>query len=110
MRGRLSILEARRAEFDRRRQAAGDSLPLSDWWRFEYVSNPYLLGCPDDRLALRFHDVMTNLTELGHNSLIGLPPIDEPNEFMRKYTQLLEEFGVRGGLPVWKEIPRQEVD
>jgi hypothetical protein len=110
MRGRLRILEARRAEFDRRRQAGGGSLPRSDWWRFEYVSNPYLLGCPDDRLALRFHDVMTNVTELSHDSLIAPLPVDEPNEFMRKFTHLLEEYGVRGGLPVWKEIPRQEVD
>lgn len=110
MRARLRMMEERCVDFEERAAASGGSLPRSDWWRFQYVSNPYLLGCPDDRLALRFHDVMTNQTELGREGLIGLLPVDDANEFMRKFTHLLEEYEVRGGLPVWKSIPRPEVD
>lgn len=110
MRSRLRILDRHRREYERRRAEGGGSLPRSDWWRFEYACDPYLLGCPDDRLALRFHDVMTNQTELGREGLIGLLPVDDANGFMRKFTHLLEEYGLRGGLPVWRDIPRQDVD
>ena len=106
MRARLRMMEERCVDFEERAAASGGSLPRSDWWRFQYVSNPYLLGCPDDRLALRFHDVMTNQTELGREGLIGLLPVDDANEFMRKFTHPLEEYEVRGGLQVWKSIPR----
>ena len=53
---------------------------------------------------------MTNQTELGREGLIGLLPVDDGNEFMRKFTHLLEEYGLRGGLPVLKDIPRASVD
>lgn len=110
MQMRLRIHEERRAEFERRAEANGGSLPRSDWWRLEYVGNPYLLGCPDDRLAIRFHDVFTNQTELSREALIGILPIDDGNQFMRKFTHLLEEYAVRGGLPNFNEIPKETVD
>lgn len=92
-------MEARRDEFDRRAAANDGKLPRSDWWRHEYVSHPYLLGCPDDRLALRFHDAFINQTDLNREGKIGLLPIDDGNDFMRKFTHLLEEYSVRAGLP-----------
>lgn len=105
VRSRLQSCESRRLEFERSANANGGSLPRSDWWRHEYVANPYLLGCPDDRLAIRFHDVFTNQTELSHEALIGLLPVDDGNQFMRKFTHLLEEYALRGGLPNLNEIP-----
>jgi hypothetical protein len=72
LRARLRVHEERRAEFERRAGANAGSLPRSDWWRFEYVANPYLLGCPEDRLAIRFHDIFTNTTELSRGALIGI--------------------------------------
>lgn len=110
MRPRLRSCEMRREEFERRAEASGGSLPRSDWWRHEYVANPYLLGCPDDRLAMRFHDIFTNQTELSHEALIGLLPVDDDNQFMRKFTHLLEEYALRGGLPNLNEIPKDTVD
>jgi len=110
MRARLLIAGDRRSDLERRAAASGGSLPRSDWWRLEYVSDPYLLGCPDNRLALRFHDVMANQTELGRGGLIGLLPIDDEHDFMRKFTHLLEEYALRGGLPVWNDIPKESVD
>jgi hypothetical protein len=110
MRARLRIYEQRRIDFENRAKASGGSLPQSDWWRLEYVANPYLLGCPDDRLAIRFHDVFTNLTELSPKAQIGVLPVDDGNNFMRKFTHLLEEYALRGGLPNLKEIPKNFVD
>lgn len=110
MRARLRIHEERHTEFENRAKANGGSLPRSDWWRFEYVANPYLLGCPDDRLAIRFHDVFTNQTELSREALIGILPVDDGNHFIRKFTHLLEEYAVRGGLPNLNDIPRTNVD
>jgi hypothetical protein len=110
MRTRLRIHEERRAEFDQRAKVNGGSLPRSDWWRREYVANPYLLGCPEDRLAIRFHDVFTNQTELSREALIGILPVDDGNQFMRKFTHLLEEYSLRGGLPSLDNIPKDTVD
>ena len=110
MRARLRILAERRTEFQRRAEANGSRLPRSDWWRYEYASNPYLLGCPDDRLAIRFHDIFINQTELSRGALIGMLPIDDGNHFIRKFTHLLEEFALRGGLPNLNEIPKETVD
>ena len=110
MRARLRFLEERHSEFKRRTEANGGSLPRSDWWRFEYAANPYLLGCPDDRLAIRFHDVFTNQTELSREALIGILPVDDGNQFIRKFTHLLEEYALRGGLPNLNDIPKDNVD
>ena len=99
MRARLGMHEEHRFEFEGRAEVNGGSLPRSDWWRLEYCTNPYLLGCPDDRLASRFHDVFINQTELSPKALIGLLPVDNDNQFMRKFTHLLEEYAVREGLP-----------
>jgi hypothetical protein len=110
MRSRFRLCESRRMEFEGSANANGGSLSRSDWWRHEYVANPYLLGCPDDRLAMRFHDVFTNQTELSPEALIGLLPVDDDNQFMRKFTHLLEEYSLRGGLPNLNEIPKDTVD
>ena len=110
MSARLRTYQDRRAEFERRAEAHDGSLPRSDWWRLEYVANPYLLGCPEDRLGIRFHDVFTNLTELGREALIGILPVDHDNQFMRKFTHLLEEYAHRGGLPNLNKILKDNVD
>ena len=99
MRLRLRQMEMRRNEYERRARANEGRLPLSDRWRHEYVSGPYLLGCPDDRLALRFRDVFINQTDLNREGKIGLLAVDNDGNFMRKFTHLLEEYGTRGGLP-----------
>jgi hypothetical protein len=110
MRTRLHIHEVRRTEFERRAEAKGGTLPRSDWWRLEYVANPYLLGCPEERLAIRFHDVFINQTELSREAQIGILPVDDGNQFIRKFTHLLEEYALRGGLPNLKTIPKATVD
>lgn len=110
MRARLRVFEHRREELQRRADAGGGSMSRSDWWRHEYVSNPYLLGYPDDRLALRFHDVFVNNTELSPQGLIGILPVDKDDQFIRKFTHLLEEYDVRGGLPKFNDIPREKID
>jgi hypothetical protein len=110
IRARLSIHERQRSEYERRADENGGSLSRSDWWRHEYAANPYLLGCPDDRLAIRFHDVFTNVSELTRDALIGVLPIDDGNQFMRKFAHLTEEYALRGGLPNLNEIPKDTID
>ncbi len=75
-------------------------LSRSEWWRHEYATNPYLLGCPDDRLAVRFHDVFINNTELNREGKIGLIPVLGEHGFMRKFTHLTEESSPNASLPV----------
>ncbi len=107
---RYRFMQSRQSDLERGAEANGGNLPRSDWWRHEYVSRPYLLGCSDDRLALRFHDVFINQTELSHEGLIGLLPVDNDGAFMRKFTHLLEEYAVRGGLPDLAEARKPIAD
>lgn len=110
LRHRLPFMERTRAEYERMAAAKGGTLSRSDWWRYEYSANPYLLGCPDDRLAARFHDVFINNTELGREGLIGLLPVLNEHGFMRKFTHLTEEYGMRGGLPDLEAARKPIVD
>lgn len=110
VRARLRIMDERRVAFERLAESKGGQLSRSDWWRREYVSNPYLLGCPDDRLAVRFHDVFINNTELGPDGLIGLLPVLSEHGFMRKFTHLTEEYALRGGLPDLEAARKPIVD
>lgn len=98
LRARLDYMGARFDDYVRRSEAASGKLPRSDWWRHEYLGDPYLVGATDERLAERFGHVFINTTELENTGLVGLLPVDK-TDFMRKFTHLLEEYGARGGVP-----------
>jgi hypothetical protein len=98
-------IEDRRRHFERMLAQQNGSLKRHETWRHEYAAFPYLIGAPDDRLASRFKDVFINQTELNPDAKIGLLPVDGEQEFMMKFTHLLEEYGLRtGGLPPTKVI------
>lgn len=100
LKDRVAWMEARRRQLEEKAASQNNSLALHESWRHEYVSFPYLLGAPDDRLALRFKDVFNNVTDLSAKSQIVPLPIDSEHAFMAKFTHLLEEYGVRtGGMP-----------
>lgn len=97
---RAAWMEARRREIEEKAAGQNGSLALHESWRHEYVSFPYLLGAPDDRVASRFKDVFNNVTELSAKSQIVPLPIGSEHAFMAKFTHLLEEYGIRtGGMP-----------
>lgn len=100
LRDRLQMMEQRFHGFARRAEQNGGRLKRQEIWQQEYLSFPYLIGAPDDRVAKRFRDVFINQTELGDNAKIGLLPVDTVDSFMSKFTHLLEEYHARsGGLP-----------
>ncbi|WP_294309724.1 hypothetical protein [Sphingomonas yabuuchiae] len=110
MRARFRHFESRRMELEQRAASREGMLSRSEWWRHEYATNPYLLGCPDDRLAVRFHDVFINNTELNREGKIGLIPVLGEHGFMRKFTHLTEEYSLRGGLPDLEMARKPVVD
>jgi hypothetical protein len=98
LRSRLALIEARWHYFKQKSDGNGGMLPRHEIWRHAYVSDPYLIGAPAERLGQRFQAVFANVTELGKNG-IGMLPADINDIFMEKFTHLLEEYGSRGGQP-----------
>ena len=99
LRSRLAQIEARKAHYEWKSEDAEGKLARHEVWRHNYLSFPYLIGAPDERLAARFRDVFINQTELGGEGKIGLMPLQAGDSFMQKFTHMLEEYGSRGGPP-----------
>jgi len=100
LKNRAAWMENRRLQLEEKAAGKDGKLALHESWRHEYVSFPYLLGAPDDRLASRFKDVFKNVIELSANSQIVPLPISDEHAFITKFTHLLEEYGIRtGGMP-----------
>jgi len=99
LRVRLSQMEERRAYFERKSTQPPTRLTRHEVWRHSYLSYPYLIGAPDDRIALRFRDIFINQTELGHSGKIGMRPFQTDDSFLQSFTHMLEEYGSRGGSP-----------
>lgn len=97
LKDRLVLIENRLRQFEEKAVKQSGRLSMHENWRLEYLTFPYLLGAPDERLATRFNDVFRNVTELTNKSQIAVLPIVNEHDFMTKFTHLLEEYGVRTG-------------
>ena len=97
---RLDSLERSRANYEQQAERNGGQLKRHEWWRHNYLTSPYLLGAPDDRVAARFRDVFINDMDLNDKGQITTPPVTPVDNFTEKFTHLLEDFAARGGLPV----------
>lgn len=100
LRFRLALLEKRKADFEQQARNNGGQIKRHESWRHEYLSFPYLLGAPDERIWARFRDVFINTTELNNDAKVVPLPVEPPDSFAHKFTHLLEELGARGGLPI----------
>lgn len=100
IRARLANVAAHRAHYEKLSQTPPERLRRHEVWRLTYLADPYLLGAPDDRVAKRFCDIFMNTTELGPNGKIGMPDIAKGDEWIQKFTHMLEEYGSRNGTPV----------
>jgi hypothetical protein len=100
IRDRLAQHEARKAHYEWKSDHTEDKLVRHEVWRHDYLSYPYLIGAPDDRVAARFRNIFINQTELGGEGKLGLIPLQSGDGFMRKFTHMLEEYGSRGGTPL----------
>lgn len=99
LQSRLSLMDERRAHYEWKSEKAEGRLARHEVWRHNYLSYPYLIGAPEERVASRFRDIFINQTELGTNAKIGMLPVDAEDSFMQKFTHMLEEYGARGGGP-----------
>lgn len=99
LRERLKQVEERFEAYAAQAQSNGGSLLRHELWRQEYLSFPYLIGAPDERVAQRFRDVFMNAMELTGAGQIGLLPVGTSNGFMVNFTHMLEEYATRSGIP-----------
>jgi len=82
------------------RQSTGGILKRQQWWEYNYYKFPYLIGSRSERIASRFRDVFVNLSELDFNGKIGVRPgFTEDDSLTQKFTHLLQEWNLRGGVP-----------
>lgn len=100
IRTRLAVVNARRAHYEQKSNTPPDRLRRHEVWRHTYLSDPYLLGAPDDRLAKRFCDVFMNVTELGPDGKLGMHDVAKDDNWTQKFTHMMEEYGSRGGPPI----------
>jgi hypothetical protein len=98
IRSRFEAIEARRRHYERKCEQPG-RLRRHEMWRHAYLSHPYLLGAPEDRLAERFRNIFMNSMELTPKGQIAPVPISEDEEYLQVFTHMLEEYGSRGGEP-----------
>lgn len=99
MRSRLAAIGARKAHFEQKSSVPPERLARHEVWRHDYLSYPYLIGAPDDRVAKRFCDIFMNVTELGPNAKLGPHDFQKDDALTQKFTHMLEEYGSRGGNP-----------
>lgn len=66
-------------------------------WRLQYRSNRYMQHLDEAALQQRAKDVFLNLLTITEQNKIGLPPIQEGEEWMVLWTEVLEEFDIRYG-------------
>jgi hypothetical protein len=101
LRDRLRFIEDRCDAFANQMERNGGRLKRHEAWRHDYLSFPYLVGAPDERLARRFREVFFNTTELNPGAKIVPLPVEAADSYAAKFTHLLEEYGARnGGLPL----------
>lgn len=99
LRRRLDANNQRRALYEWKAQQPG-RLRRHEAWRHRYLSSPYMIGAPDDRVAERFRNIFLNVSELGPNGKVRPVPLHETDEFMEVFTHMLEEYETRsGGIP-----------
>lgn len=98
LRQRFEEVEARRRHYQWKSEQPG-RLRLHEMWRHTYLTHPYLLGAPEDRVAERFRDIFMNTSELTPRGQIAPVPMSETDEYMQVFTHMLEEYGSRGGQP-----------
>ena len=94
LRNRLASVDERRRYLEWKSEQPR-RLALHEVWRHEYLSRPYLIGAPDQRVDERFCQIFMNVNEVGDSGKIQLVPMDETDEFIRAFTHMLEEFGTR---------------
>lgn len=100
LRSRLALMEERRRQYEWKSENTEGRLQRHEVWRHAYLSYPYLIGAPEERVAARFRDIFINQNELGSNVKIGMLPVDSDQSFMAKFTHMLEECDARyGGMP-----------
>jgi len=99
IRERLSYINERR-RFYEHKATQPNRLALHEVWRHIYLSHPYLLGAPNNRVAERFRNIFMNVMEIGQNGKLCPVPLSENDEYMQVFTHIKEEYGVRhNGLP-----------
>lgn len=99
LRGRLVRINQRRQHFEWKSEQP-NRLARHEVWRHTYLSHPYLIGAPNDRVAERFRHVFLNVMEIGASGKLCPVPMAETDEYMQVFTHMLEEYGVRiGGAP-----------
>ena len=99
LRDRLRLVEDRLRAYNKKAESNGGKLKQHEVWRHDYLSFPYLIGAPNDRLEQRFRDVFMNVVELTSDAGIAPLPVKGDDSFMQKFTHLLEEYGLRNGGP-----------
>jgi hypothetical protein len=100
IRSRLAEVDARKAYYEQKSNTPPQRLVRHEVWRHDYLSYPYLIGAPDDRVAKRFCDIFMNTTELAPSGKIGVHDFRKDDSWTQKFTHILEEYGSRGGTPV----------
>ena len=98
LRHRFEQAEARRRHYEWKSEQPG-RLTRHEMWRHTYLSHPYLLGSPEERIAERFRHIFMNVMELSPRGQITPVPMSETDEYMQVFTHMLEEYGSRGGQP-----------
>jgi hypothetical protein len=99
IRSRLAIIDARKVHFERKSNTPPDRLAHHEVWRHDYLSYPYLIGAPDDRISKRFCDIFINTTELNADAKLGVHDFQNDDSWTQKFTHMMEEYGSRGGGP-----------
>jgi len=99
IRVRLAEIEARKAFLEKKSSTPPERLRRHEVWRHDYLSYPYLIGAPRDRVAKRFCDIFMNTGELMPNGKLGPHDFVIDDNWTAKFTHMLEEYGSRGGTP-----------
>jgi hypothetical protein len=99
IRSRLAAIDVRKAHFEQKSNTPPERLARHEVWRHDYLSYPYLIGVPDDRVGKRFRDIFMNVTELGPDAKIGVHDFQKDDTLTQKFMHMLEEYGSRSGGP-----------
>lgn len=99
IKSRLAAFDARKAYYEHKSNTSSNKLARHEVWRHDYLSYPYLIGAPDDRIGKRFCDIFMNTTELGPDAKVGVHDFRRDDTLSQKFTHMLEEYGSRSGGP-----------
>jgi hypothetical protein len=95
---KLQTAALMKAELEAEGQRNGGKLARSDIWRLQYFTDPYLIGAHDERLSDRFRDIFLNMMDLTEEGKLTLRDLSEEINFVWKFQDIQEEYGLRGGL------------